>query len=326
MVFAKDMHSTNARGGSELMKEQLAARVDPRLLDEVQIFVSRVEEPLDESKIRILWNQDLPGDPGAEHLKNGGWDKFHKLVFVSNWQMQAFINYYQIPWSKCVVLHNAIEPIPTHVKPRDTIRLGYWSTPHRGLSILAPVFDKLCEKYDNIELDVYSSFNLYGWSERDEPFTELFDYCRNHPKINYHGAVANEQIRDVIQNTHIFAYPSIWMETSCISLIEAMSGGMICVHPNLAALSETAANWTYMYQWKENMNEHAGTFYGMLDNAIQNCFNEDLLSQLGAQKFYADAFYNWNSRANQWTSLITSLLNEPREIQAPSAGFFEYNS
>jgi len=324
MVFAKDTLSANARGGSELMKEQLEARLDPGLLDETQIFVSRVQEELDETKIRILWNQDLPGDPNANHLKDGGWDKFHKLVFVSNWQMQAFINYYQIPWSKCVVLHNAIEPIPGHQKPTDTIRLGYWSTPHRGLSILAPVFDKLCEKYDNIELDVFSSFNLYGWSERDEQFRDLFDFCKEHPKINYHGAVPNEKIREIIPNTHIFAYPSIWMETSCISLMEAMSGGLICVHPNYGVLSETAANWTYMYQWKENMNEHAGSFYGMLDNAIQNCQNEDLKTQLGAQKVYADAFYNWNSRVNQWSSLIISMLGEPRELPKSSGQFFEY--
>lgn len=326
MVFAKDRHSTNARGGSELMKEQLAKRLEPELLDQTQIFVSRVEEELDETKIRILWLQDLPQDPASAHLKDGGWDKFHKLVFVSNWQMQAFIAHFGIPWNKCVVLHNAVEPIPVHQKPTDTIRLAYWSTPHRGLSVLAPVFDKLTEKYDNIELDVYSSFSIYGWSERDEPFKDLFNYCREHPKINYHGSVSNEQIREIIPNTHIFAYPSIWMETSCISLMEAMSGGLICVHPNLAALPETAANWTYMYQFKENMNEHAGTFYGMLENAIENVKNPDLYSQLSAQKVYADAFYNWNSRENQWRALITSLLNEPRELPKASGGFFEYTA
>jgi hypothetical protein len=79
-----------------------------------------------------------------------------------------------------------------------------------------------------------------------------------------------------------------------------------------------------MYQWKENMNEHAGSFYGMLDNAIQNCQNEDLKTQLGAQKVYADAFYNWNSRVNQWSSLIISMLGEPRELPKSSGQFFEY--
>jgi hypothetical protein len=51
---------------------------------------------IDETKIRILWQHDLPGDPESEHLKNGGHDRFHKIVFVSNWQMQQYINHYMV--------------------------------------------------------------------------------------------------------------------------------------------------------------------------------------------------------------------------------------
>jgi len=323
MVFAKDNLSTNAMGGSELMKVELESRLDPRLLEEFQIFVSRVQEDLDETKLRIYWIQDLPGDPAVEHLANGGWNKFHKIVFVSNWQMQAFISRYQIPWNKCIVLHNAINPIEPHEKPTDgPVRLAYWSTPHRGLSILAPVFDKLSEKYD-VELDVYSSFKIYGWDQRDKEFEELFDFCKQHPKINYHGSVDNATLREQLKKTHILAYPNIWPETSCITLMEAMSAGMLAVHPNFAALSETAANWTYMYQWTDNMNEHAGLFYNVLESAVQNINDPNLKLHLQAQKSYADGFYNWQSREHQWKSLLTSLLNEPRELEKPNQ-FFQY--
>ena len=65
MVFAKDNLSTNAMGGSELMKVELESWCDPRLLEEFQIFVSRVQEDLDETKLRIYWIQDLPGDPAV---------------------------------------------------------------------------------------------------------------------------------------------------------------------------------------------------------------------------------------------------------------------
>jgi len=323
MVFAKDNLSTNAMGGTELMKNHLQKCIDARLFEEFQIFNSRVQEELDETKLRIYWIHDLPGDPAVEHLANGGWNKFHKIVFVSNWQMQAFISRYNIPWNKCIVLHNAINPIEPHEKPTDgPIRLAYWSTPHRGLSILAPVFDKLSEKYD-VELDVYSSFKIYGWGNRDKEFEELFDFCKKHPKINYHGSVDNVTLREQLKNTHILAYPNIWPETSCITLMEAMSAGILAVHPNFAALSETAANWTYMYQWTDNMNEHAGLFYGVLESAVQNINDPNLKLHLQAQKSYADGFYNWQSRSHQWKSLMTSLLNEPRELEKPNQ-FFQY--
>ena len=130
MPIAIDNLSGNAKGGTELMKQRLADQLDPALLNEVQLFVSRVHEPLDESKIRIFWAHDLPGDPESEFLHNGGWEKFHRIVFVSNWQMQRYVEFYRIPWSKCLVIENAIEPIDEQSidKSTDKIKLIYHTT------------------------------------------------------------------------------------------------------------------------------------------------------------------------------------------------------
>jgi glycosyltransferase involved in cell wall biosynthesis len=238
--------------------------------------------------------------------------------------MQAYIQAYNIPWSKCMVLQNAIVPIDEHEKPTDKIRLAYWATPHRGLNILVPVFQKLCEKYDNIELDVYSSFKLYGWEDQDKQFQPLFDACEADPKINYHGTVPNEELRERLKETHIFAYPSTWPETSCICLMEAMSAGLLCVHPNFAALYETGANWTNMYQWNEDPNTHASHFYAALDASIESISNEGVQSRLMSQKSYANVFYNWQLRSFQWEQFLISLLDEPRALPKANAGFFEY--
>jgi glycosyltransferase involved in cell wall biosynthesis len=310
--------SKNARGGTELMLERLHSSINKDLIENFQIIPSRVRE-LDETKIRVLWLHDLPGDPESEHLKNRGWEKFHKLVFVSNWQMQAYVQHYNIPWSHCIVLQNAIQPLDFDLstKTRDKIRLIYHTTPHRGLNILVPVFKKLCETHDNIELDVYSSFKIYGWESRDEQYKQLFDDCKNTPNINYHGFVPNEEIRTSLTRSHIFAYPSIWTETSCLALIEAMSAGNICVHPNLGALYETAANWTHMYQWNENPSQHANMFYSILDSAIKelNSLSDDQYrNKIMTQKSYTDIFYQWNIRKMQWEALLYSLIDLPREI------------
>lgn len=318
-MFAKDKYSGNAKGGTELMKMGLEKRLSPELLDNFQIFVSRVHEELSEKHIRILWLQDLAEDPENNHLANGGWNKFHKLICSSNWQMRGYIERYNIPWSKFIVIPNCIEPIDFTMedKKRDTIRLVYHTTPHRGLQILVPVFNKLREKYNNITLDVYSSFSIYGWNERDKPFEELFEECRKSEGINYHGAIPNEEIHKVLKKMHIYSYPNIWMETSCISLMEAMSAGLTCVHPNYGALPETAANWTHMYQWHEELAGHANIFYSILDNVIKEMIemdDESYEKKIMIQKSYADVFYNWNSRKIQWEALLNSLKDLPREL------------
>lgn len=300
----------NAMGGTEIMARGLEERLDPKLLDKFNIIPSRVRE-LDDSRINILWLHDLPGDPESDHLKNGGYNKFEKLVFVSNWQMQNYIQYYGIPWYKCVVIENAIDPVVFTEKPTDgKINFIYHTTPHRGLQILVPVFKQLSEKYPEIHLDVYSSFKIYGWEERDKQYEPVFDMIKEHDKMTYHGSVPNSEVKKALQKAHCFAYPSIWMETSCIALIEAMSAGCLCVHPNFAALSETASRWTWMYQFHEDNRDHAQQLYGMLEGAVQELMapGPAFQNRLTNQRHYTNMFFSWDIRMVQWDSFLRSIL------------------
>jgi UDP-glucose:(glucosyl)LPS alpha-1,2-glucosyltransferase len=320
--------SEKSKGGTEILGRKLEGLIDPKLMDEFQIFPSRVRAELDPGKLRIFWAHDMPDDPESAHLADGGWAKYHRLVFVSHWQMQAYIAKFSIPWSRCQVIQNAIDPLtPNPNKNSETIRLVYHSTPHRGLNILAPVFDKLCEMHQDIHLDVFSSFKLYGWEDSDKSFKPLFDMLGKNPQITNHGAVSNEEVRAALSNAHIFAYPSTWQETSCLCLMEAMSAGLMCVHPSYGALPETAANWTMQYQWDEDPHRHAGIFYQSLDTAIRFMREkqERTIGQLASQRSYANVFYSWDLRKMQWEGFLTSLLHEPREVEKPKQ-FFTYRA
>jgi UDP-glucose:(glucosyl)LPS alpha-1,2-glucosyltransferase len=316
--------SSKSFGGTEQMARRLEADLPKDLLDNFQIILSRVRE-LDETKVRILWLHDLPPDPESHHLRNGGWRKFHRLVFVSYWQREWYCREYQIPPSRTAVIHNAIEPIQTAKKPdpEDGVRLIYSTTPHRGLELLAPVFDRIAETDKKVHLDVYSSFEIYGWGERDKQYEDLFKFIKSHPQITYHGYQPNEKVREALTQAHIMAYPNIWMETSCLSLMEGMSAECYCVHPDLGALTETAANWTYMYAFHEDKNQHAGVFHGMLETAIGMVRSKDegaVMKAAGA-KSYCDLFYNWEIRKSQWQHFLEGLVNLPRQIEQEQALF-----
>lgn len=319
----------NSMGGTELtaihLVEELKKEIGDKL-NEFHIVVGRLNynEKLPEDKIRILWMHDLPGDPESEFLKDADQvEKFHKIIFVSNWQMQAYIKYYNLPWSKCLVLHNAITPISRELinkpDPKEEIRLIYHSTPHRGLNILTAVFDELCKKYDNIRLDVYSSFKLYGWGARDVEFKEVYEKLEQNPHAHNHGTVSHDEIIEAVGKAHIFAFPSIWPETSCRCLIEAMSAETICVHSNYGALPETSANWNQMYQYNENINQHASMLYSILDGVISNI---DIMQQRTATiKSYTDTFYGWPTRRKEWSSLFISMLNSISDRSIPEKKF-----
>lgn len=312
MALAKDELSKNAMGGSELMKYRLVQELGEEALEGFQIFVSRVHEDLDPNKIKIYWHQDMPEDPSCDILRDKGWQKFDYFVFNSAWQMQMFNLYHGVPYGRSMVLMNAIDPITIpEDKSNDTIRLIYHSTPHRGLELLVPVFEELCKHHNDIELDVYSSFKIYGWEERDKQYADLFERCKEHPKINYYGSVPNEEIKAALSRAHIFAYPNIWRETSCIALMEAMSAGLVCCHPNYGALIDTSGGITRMYQWDEDMNAHATRFYGVVNQAIEDVRSGKTEGETNYVKFYADNRFNWSRRALEWKAFI-QMLNAMR--------------
>ena len=309
MIERNDLNK-NARGGTELMQERLHSSIDPDLLSKFQIIPSRVRE-LEDDKKKILWLHDLPNDPESSHLSDAkSRERFDKIVCVSDWQMQLYNLISNVPYSDCIVIKNAIDPIPVKVKEYNgTINLIYHTTPHRGLEILVPVFEELCKLHDNIHLDVYSSFEIYGWKDRDVQYQELFDRCRAHEKISYHGSVSNEEIREALVRSHIFAYPSIWPETSCLAVIEAMSAKNIVVCPNYAALPETCSNFAMMYPYTENKNAHAVQFAHTLNNAIESIKNniDGLDPYLDFQKQFFDYFYSWSKRKLEWENLLNSI-------------------
>ena len=296
-----------SQGGTEQMVAGLKQRVPAELLNKFNFICSRVRE-VDTSKRNILWLHDTWDDPESQHLKSpDSLKRFEKLVFVSNYQQSTYNIGLGVPYSKGVVLQNAIVPIEKHEKPKDKINIIYHTTPHRGLEILIPVCEFLASKGIDFHLDVYSSFGIYGWPARDEPYLPLFEKIKNHPNMTYHGWQPNSVIREALKKAHIYAYPSIWPETSGISVIEAMSAGCNIICPNLAALPETCANFAVMYNWTEDNNKHANMFAGILDMVINQYWAEFNQSRLQYQKMYVDTFYNWDMRAKQWIDFLESL-------------------
>lgn len=303
--------SANSKGGTEQMALRMVRDIDPDLLAPYQIIHSRVREINPDLK-RILVIHDLANDPESDKLTDPEYRKqFTKIVFVSDWQAQMFSLTHGIPYSEFVVIPNAIEPIHINTEHKkrsaeDPIRLIYHTTPHRGLGILYPAFNEL-KKHFNVHLDVYSSFKIYGWEERDKVYQPLYDKLKETDGITYHGTVSNEAVRNALKSAHVFAYPCVWPETSCLALIEALCAGVASVHPNLAALPETAKSSTSMYQFNEDPHQHLNAFYSQLYGTVKaiNEVGDQFSEQISVeQSHHFNIIYNWYSVKNKWEDLL----------------------
>jgi glycosyltransferase involved in cell wall biosynthesis len=320
MGIERNEISVNAYGGTEIMRDLLEKNLDTELLSNFQIIMSRPRE-LQDDKIRIFQAHDLAQDPESNKFRDASFrEMFHKFVFISNWQYSQYQLIHGIPYdTKSIVLESGIIPAFGALnvedihrqKDKDIIRIVYTSTPQRGLSILIPVFEAIAEKYDNIHLDVFSSFKIYGWDDADKQYEPLYNRIRNHPKMTYHGFVSNDMLKEHLNKSHIFAYPCIWTETSCRAMLEAMSAGLVCVHPNYGALYETSGGLNIMYQGDfNNVNNHANIFASHLNAAINFVKNNEHLNMIRFNKTYVDSRYSMIRIKNQWESMLNDLLKQ----------------
>lgn len=316
MGIIYDPVNLNAASGTELMMRGLESRLDSNLLKYFSIGRATMLFK-DHPTKRIYWTHNLPGqmnirevsESWALRLENR-WKFLDRIVFVSDWQRQQYINHYKFSpeeVKKLKVLRNAIEPIPEHIKPSDKIRLIYFSVPERGLLLLYNVFEKIADKYD-IELEVFSSYKIYGIPNNDVVYRDLLTRVKSHPKIKYHGTVSNLEIRNALQRCHIFAYPSVFRETSCLAMIEAMSAGCLCVHSDIAAMNETGAGFTNSYKFLPSRFEHEKLFQEELEKAIIQ-YQSKNISHITEQKQFIDSKYSWDIRTKEWTDYLKEILD-----------------
>lgn len=335
----------NAMGGTELyMRFVYGGDVPRELLENVQIIPSRLRD-LKEDKIRIWFEHNLANDPESlRALKDPEMRKnFHKIVFLSEWHYQNFMGYLGVPYStQCCVIEggmHSIKPIaedplvPKKPDPNKQVNIVYHTTPHRGLELLVPVFQKLAEEDKNIHLHVHSSFKMYGWDDRDKHFEKIFDVCKNHPQITYHGFTEHNQLIDSLRDDyHIFAYPNIWPETMCRAILEAMYFGLVCVHPNLAAITDTTGALNkYMYGGTTDNYEHATIHYNYLKRAIQDVRenSEEHQKTLQFNREYIQRRYNTKHVYDKWITMLKEVNEkyptvESRKLAPNPAETFVY--
>jgi UDP-glucose:(glucosyl)LPS alpha-1,2-glucosyltransferase len=303
----------NASGGTEQMRSRLLKNIDGNLLSKVAIHFSRPGDLFDDVP-NILYCHDLAEDPAVSILGKSS-HKFDYFVFVSYWQRDQFISRFDLSYSKCIVIQNAIE---TEYdvdldKPTDKIRFIYHTTPHRGLKLVYPIFSMLSEIHQNIHLDVYSSFSIYGWEERDKPYLELFEKIKQHPNMTYHGAKSNADVLEGLRKAHVFLYPSIWQETSCIALIEAINSGCLCVYPSYGALSETGslAGNACMYEYSEDINENASTALNLCNWIIKQQQNDpNFIKTLTSGAISKVPAHTIAKFKDQWESLLKKVIDK----------------
>ena len=294
-------------GGSENQLRLLLKYLSDEEFKNINLVLNNTDlKLLENDKINILWMQHFVNQEEAKNLGSKAYvDKLDFIVFNSHWNFEKFVYQFKVPENKCVVIKNAIEKIEYEEKPKDKINLIYHTTPWRGLALLLKVFNNL--NIENVELNVCSSTTIYGKKFHDiygKKYEDLFNECQNTKNVNYLGFLPNEKIIKLLKKMHIYSYPSIWTETSCISAIESMGAGCEVVTTNLGALYETCSPFGTFVGFDRNFNNLEKKYSKLLYKTIKNYWSDKNQEKLKLQRETINSTYSWDLRSNEWKNLF----------------------
>lgn len=295
-------------GGTELMYEELMKRLPQEYKDKFSIF--NYPAYSDTTKPTVYWNQLSYDQEAVQFLSTPeNVSSIDQFVYVSHWQSEQFRKQYNVPGYKTQVIKNAcIDIKQRQIGPRSKVKLCYTSTPWRGLDVLLNAWE--LTNTQDCELHVFSSTKIYGKDfavNNENKYQELYDKCEALEGVVYRGSVSNAELRNELPTFDILAYPNTFEETSCISVIEALSAGLRVVCPNLGALPETTEGWARMYPYLANKKLHALKFADILEEEIQKIKNGDLDSHLEQQVQTYAPRWSWDQRIKEWTNYLDTL-------------------
>ena len=302
-------------GGSENQLRLLLKYLSDKNFKDINLILNNAKhELIEKDKINVLWMHHFVNQEEAKLLGSKDFvNKLDWIVYNSSWNFEKHVYQFKIPESKSIVIKNAIEKIDFVEKPKDKISLIYHTTPWRGLVHLLKVFKGLNLK--NVELNVCSSTKIYG-KKFDEglgqKYKPLFDECKNTKNVNYFGFLKNEEIIKKLKKMHIFAYPSIWPETSCIAAIESMAAGCEVVTTNLGALNETCSPFGKIINFEKTPEELEIKYKEALLDSIKNFWSTTTQNKLRLQREKINDIYSWDVRSVEWKNFFNSVRSSKR--------------
>jgi predicted O-methyltransferase YrrM len=182
----------------------------------------------------------------------------------------------------------------------------YSSFPNRGLLPLLQMWPKIYEFQQLASLHIYSDIdgkwvNSVAKEEMDEIRRLLNTYKQQPNSLNifYHGWVSKKVLAKAWKQADIWFYPCIFMETFCLTALEAAASKTLAITNDLAALQNTVGNRGIIVkgnpmsqEWQEQALQH---IFGILTNkSVKNN-----LIQLN---------YEW-AVSQTWEIQATKLLN-----------------
>jgi glycosyltransferase involved in cell wall biosynthesis len=264
-----------------------------------------------------LWTGHDVDQEASKLLNNMMFMEFVDLyIFVSDWQRNRYIDTFNIPYDKTIIMRNGIgKPFEDNLnKPLNKVKnsMTYCSIPWRGLDLLNPIFKTIKNKYTNASLKIYSGMNIY---KQQDTNIELYEEFKQMESVTYNQGISQTELAKELLNIEYLTYPNTFQETSCITVLQAMASGCLVVTSDLGALKESMNGLNKYIDINIrnfNKNKYINDFIVTFDNLINLSDNtKELLVKKNIQ--YIKENYTWSVICAQFERDINQKIIDRKE-------------
>ena len=122
-------------------------------------------------------------------------------------------------------------------------KLGYFSSYDRGLQHLLEMWPLIKESKPHAELHIAYGWELFLKGYQDNPerlaWKDKMDKLMTQEGITHHGRLSKTKLKELQQECGIWAYPTDFGETNCITALDCQASGCVPCTMNYAGLKET---------------------------------------------------------------------------------------
>jgi glycosyltransferase involved in cell wall biosynthesis/tetratricopeptide (TPR) repeat protein len=262
--------------------------------------------PAIRARLKLLWVHDINVGPPSPQMERWllEWDR---ILCLSQWHKRFFCESYPtLDPARVIVTRNGIDPERFRVEHPKTNRLIFSSSPNRGLDTLLHLFPVIRQHIPDAELHIYYGFDCWETFARQrgnqselaeiQRYKTMIADAEQRGGVKWHGRVSQRELADAFMRSKVWAYPTLFHETSCITAMEAQAAGCVPVATRVAALAETVKHGTLidLGRTHEQQQQAVGTFVAEVIR---------MLTDEPYRKRYADAGREWARSSLSWRAL-----------------------
>jgi len=160
------------------------------------------------------------------------------VINLTNWQKEHTLKLYPNLIDSIKVINNGINNELLKCDNKIKNSFIYSSRPERGLEELLKLWPSIQTQLNDAKLIICSYIEIPS---------KLINIINDLNKLNYSidivGKLNNLELYNILSKTEFFFYPTNYYETSCITAMEMMASGVICLYYPIGGLVDTIGNY-----------------------------------------------------------------------------------